>query len=705
MAMEAMESKGRMARGGIEAMRGSFIWLAIAGILPLLLAPACARSPAPRELLETRARYEAATLDPSRVANAPVEFLRARRAVEHAEAVWRSDDDADEVRHLARVADHRTQVAVAGAEANAARMQSERLSAAVSDSRERAVEALVSNTPPRDSTGRTRLDRSPTRAASGSSSSTDRLVEALLAIEAHRAYVERVRDDLDDRAAAEWGGPAYSEATSRRGERGSFERREAVRAEERALEQLEGLRTAAEAARRKTEEIADLGERLERRRDAIDASQRALGERLDEVAGALEDAHASEQARLAATRDVLDEARSLRSDLVRQASERRIDGLAGPPVAVAATAATRARATETEHASAADTSETSDQADAVRAARVSLERQHLAEAAERQTNEVLLREEQEARRTLETLAQARRDSTPSSAAPAPTLAPAPSSDSSASASTRELADSLRDRQDRIEGLVAENERLRASNDRLLAAVADARAAPPPVSAAPPAEADAAKRQASSRPTQRPAGSADRVAPRSEDASPQPRGASEPGDGDRAAATRASDDENGSRHAGASTAAEGGAQPQAAVERLGTLERERARLEAWHAQLVPGGVVVVLSDLFDPGDVEPNARGRAEVARLASLLMDMGDRKVRIEGHTDATGAAGFNQRLSEARARAVRDQLEQAGVAAARLESAGAGEAEPIAPNRTKAGRERNRRIEVTVYDAASGRS
>lgn len=68
--------------------------------------------------------------------------------------------------------------------------------------------------------------------------------------------------------------------------------------------------------------------------------------------------------------------------------------------------------------------------------------------------------------------------------------------------------------------------------------------------------------------------------------------------------------------------------------------------------------------------------------------------VRIEGHTDSVGDAGANQRLSEARAAAVRDALVGRGLAAERLSAVGFGDSQPRADNTTEAGRAVNRRIE-----------
>ena len=72
-------------------------------------------------------------------------------------------------------------------------------------------------------------------------------------------------------------------------------------------------------------------------------------------------------------------------------------------------------------------------------------------------------------------------------------------------------------------------------------------------------------------------------------------------------------------------------------------------------------------------------------------------KIEIQGHTDSSGDAGFNQRLSEMRAASVRDFLVANGISPSRLVIKGYGETQPIASNYTYAGRAANRRIEFKV--------
>ena len=69
----------------------------------------------------------------------------------------------------------------------------------------------------------------------------------------------------------------------------------------------------------------------------------------------------------------------------------------------------------------------------------------------------------------------------------------------------------------------------------------------------------------------------------------------------------------------------------------------------------------------------------------------------IEGHTDSTGSAKLNEKLSAKRASAVQDYLVKNGVDASRLDSKGFGPSQPIDTNDTRAGRANNRRVEIKV--------
>jgi outer membrane protein OmpA-like peptidoglycan-associated protein len=71
--------------------------------------------------------------------------------------------------------------------------------------------------------------------------------------------------------------------------------------------------------------------------------------------------------------------------------------------------------------------------------------------------------------------------------------------------------------------------------------------------------------------------------------------------------------------------------------------------------------------------------------------------IEITGHTDSTGAASYNQQLSERRADAVARYLRSTGMMSARIATEGLGEHYPIASNATPAGRSQNRRVELRL--------
>ena len=89
------------------------------------------------------------------------------------------------------------------------------------------------------------------------------------------------------------------------------------------------------------------------------------------------------------------------------------------------------------------------------------------------------------------------------------------------------------------------------------------------------------------------------------------------------------------------------------------------------------------------------------------ITKLGGRPNRIEGHTDSIGTDAYNQKLSEARARTVRDWLAKRNVIPASTPIRGFGKSMPIAPNTTAdgkddpEGRQRNRRVEVVFEGCA----
>ena len=98
---------------------------------------------------------------------------------------------------------------------------------------------------------------------------------------------------------------------------------------------------------------------------------------------------------------------------------------------------------------------------------------------------------------------------------------------------------------------------------------------------------------------------------------------------------------------------------------------------------------------DSATVSPGFQNQLSV--LANNLRNFPNSTIRITGHTDSTGDASYNQRLSERRAQAVANVLAANGVSQSRFIVSGAGETQPIASNDTVSGRAMNRRVELVI--------
>lgn len=138
----------------------------------------------------------------------------------------------------------------------------------------------------------------------------------------------------------------------------------------------------------------------------------------------------------------------------------------------------------------------------------------------------------------------------------------------------------------------------------------------------------------------------------------------------------------------------------AAEARREAEELRLQMEAMQAEQTDRGMVLTLGDvLFDLNRAELKAAGEATVSRLAEFMAEYEERRVRVEGYTDSTGEASYNQELSERRAEAVRDALVSMGISRNRVETKGFGEEYPVASNDTSGGRQQNRRVEIVISD------
>ncbi|PZO19573.1 MAG: hypothetical protein DCF26_05585 [Burkholderiales bacterium] len=99
--------------------------------------------------------------------------------------------------------------------------------------------------------------------------------------------------------------------------------------------------------------------------------------------------------------------------------------------------------------------------------------------------------------------------------------------------------------------------------------------------------------------------------------------------------------------------------------------------------------------FDKAVLKPE--GKAKLDDLASKVSGINLEVVIAVGHTDSTGAAGYNQALSNRRAEAVKAYLVSKGIESNRIYTEGKGLSQPVADNATREGRAKNRRVEVEV--------
>jgi outer membrane protein OmpA-like peptidoglycan-associated protein len=102
-------------------------------------------------------------------------------------------------------------------------------------------------------------------------------------------------------------------------------------------------------------------------------------------------------------------------------------------------------------------------------------------------------------------------------------------------------------------------------------------------------------------------------------------------------------------------------------------------------------------LFATGSYKLLSSSNKGLNEVAKILQDNPDLKLSIDGHTDNTGTPEKNQTLSENRANAVKNYLVSKGVDEGRFTAAGHGQDEPIADNKTAAGRQKNRRVELKL--------
>ncbi|SOE78349.1 Outer membrane protein OmpA [Fibrobacter sp. UWT3] len=115
-----------------------------------------------------------------------------------------------------------------------------------------------------------------------------------------------------------------------------------------------------------------------------------------------------------------------------------------------------------------------------------------------------------------------------------------------------------------------------------------------------------------------------------------------------------------------------------------------------------GIILSMSDiLFDVNKASLKADLKTSLAKVAGILSVYQQFNVSIEGNTDNTGSAEHNMKLSQQRADNVKNFLVEQGIDAGRLTAKGLGMTMPIADNKTKEGRQKNRRVDLVIQDKA----
>jgi outer membrane protein OmpA-like peptidoglycan-associated protein len=130
------------------------------------------------------------------------------------------------------------------------------------------------------------------------------------------------------------------------------------------------------------------------------------------------------------------------------------------------------------------------------------------------------------------------------------------------------------------------------------------------------------------------------------------------------------------------------------------EELRKDLEGAEIERVGEGIKITFRDgiQFALNSAELSETSKTNLKDLAETLEKYDDTNILIEGHTDITGTREYNLELSDKRAEAVADYLDELGVAKKRITTEGYGPDQPVADNTSDYGRQQNRRVEVAIF-------
>jgi outer membrane protein OmpA-like peptidoglycan-associated protein len=146
-------------------------------------------------------------------------------------------------------------------------------------------------------------------------------------------------------------------------------------------------------------------------------------------------------------------------------------------------------------------------------------------------------------------------------------------------------------------------------------------------------------------------------------------------------------------------AEEEARKRAEAEREADMLRRAQQIKNAQVRMEARGLVINLSGkvLFDSGSSQLQSGAYAQLNQIAGVVKEYSEYRVKIEGHTDNTGADLENNLLSQARAESVLSCLNHQGVPLDNLTAMGLGSGRPLATNKTPEGRQLNRRVEIIL--------
>lgn len=143
-------------------------------------------------------------------------------------------------------------------------------------------------------------------------------------------------------------------------------------------------------------------------------------------------------------------------------------------------------------------------------------------------------------------------------------------------------------------------------------------------------------------------------------------------------------------------------PGAVVSKDGTDDGlKNVKSEFEDASRTAEGIKFTLSSdvLFPTNSSYLTDKAKVELAKLSKLMKEDKSKKIRVDGHTDATGTEEYNVWLSDKRAASVKKFLEEAGVSGSRITTKGLGPSKPVGDNKTPEGRQKNRRVEIVILN------